>query len=244
MLAELIQITSLVIWDEALMTHRSAFEALNRTFRDIQSQYYSEAAHLPFGGKVVVLGGDLRQILPFIEGGTQAQVINAAIVNSPLWSSVTVLSLTKNMRLSSSGLDSQELQELSDFSRWILDVGDGRVDSFAKEGDTDAAWIKIPHDLLLMPKEDNINYIVHAIYPDLQRNYYDSSYLRDRAILTPTNDLAETLNMHVVSLLPCEQKEYLSCDKTGKPPDTHDAYDLLYPVEFLNSLNGNNFPWH
>jgi len=106
MLAELIQITSLVIWDEALMTHRAAFEALDRTFRDIQSQNCSEAAHLPFGGKVVVLGGDLRQILPVIEGGTPAQVIDAAIVNSPLWSSVTVLTLTKNMRLSSLGLDS------------------------------------------------------------------------------------------------------------------------------------------
>ena len=50
--------------------------------------------------------------------------------------------------------------------------------------------------------------------------------------------------MHVVSLLPCEEKEYLSCDKTGKPLGTHDAYDLLYPVKFLNSLNGNNFPRH
>ncbi|XP_066316344.1 uncharacterized protein [Miscanthus floridulus] len=98
MLAELIQITSLVIWDEALMTHRVAFEAVDRTFWDIQSQNCSEVAHLLFGGKVVVLGGDLRKILPVIEGGTQAQVINAAIVNSPLWSCVTVLSLTKNMR--------------------------------------------------------------------------------------------------------------------------------------------------
>jgi len=133
---------------------------------------------------------------------------------------------------------------LSDFSRWILDVGDGKVSSFAKEGDTEAAWIKIPHDLLLMPKEDNISCIVHAIYPDLQNSYSDSSYLRDRAILTPTNDLAETLNAHVVSLLPCQEKEYLSCDKTRKPPGTHDAYDLLYPVEFLNSLDGNNFPRH
>ncbi|XP_066384732.1 uncharacterized protein [Miscanthus floridulus] len=101
---------------------KRAFEALDRTFRDIQSQNCSEAAHLPFGGKVVVLGGDLRQILPVIEGGTPAQA----------------------------------RQELSDFSHWILDVGDGRVNSFAKEGESEPAWIKIPHDLLLMPKEDNI----------------------------------------------------------------------------------------
>jgi hypothetical protein len=37
MLGELIEFASLVIWDEALMTHRHAFEALDRTFRDLLS---------------------------------------------------------------------------------------------------------------------------------------------------------------------------------------------------------------
>jgi hypothetical protein len=36
-------------------------------------------ADVPFGGKVVVLGGDLRQILPVIEGGSRPQIIDAAI---------------------------------------------------------------------------------------------------------------------------------------------------------------------
>jgi hypothetical protein len=244
MLAELIQSTSLVIWDEALMTHRGAFEALDRTFRDIQAQACPEAATIPFGAKVVVLGGYLRQILPVIEGGTPAQVINSAIVNSPLWRHVAVLNLTINMRLSSSGLDPAAQQELQAFSHWILDVGEGVVESVAKEGETEPSWIKTPHDLLLMPTEDKLSCIVDAVYPDLQSMYSEIAYLRERAILTPTNDLAETINEHIASLLSHEEREYLSCDKTGKPPSTHDAYDLLYPVEFLNSLNGNNFPRH
>jgi hypothetical protein len=37
-----------------------------------------------------VLGGDLRQILPVVEGGDRAQVVNAAIVNSSLWKQVHV----------------------------------------------------------------------------------------------------------------------------------------------------------
>jgi hypothetical protein len=69
MLCELIESASLVIWDEALMTHRHAFEALDRTFRDLLSWKTEHAAGLVFGGKVVVLGGDLRQILPVVEGG-------------------------------------------------------------------------------------------------------------------------------------------------------------------------------
>jgi hypothetical protein len=61
MLCEVIQAASLIIWDEALMTHKIAFEALDRTLRDLLSLSLSSANNrLPFGGKVVVLGGDLR----------------------------------------------------------------------------------------------------------------------------------------------------------------------------------------
>jgi hypothetical protein len=93
-LAELIEATSLIIWDEAFMTHRHAFEALDRSLRDLLSLKSAQAAQCPFGGKTIVLGGDPRQILHVIEGGTRAQIINAAITNSPLWSSITILHKT------------------------------------------------------------------------------------------------------------------------------------------------------
>jgi ATP-dependent DNA helicase PIF1 len=96
MLAELIESTSLVIWDEALMTHRLAFEALDKTFRDLLTTHSSKADKIPFDGKVVVLGGDALQILPVVEGGIRSQIIDAAISNSYLWHSVTVLHLTEN----------------------------------------------------------------------------------------------------------------------------------------------------
>jgi hypothetical protein len=108
MLGELIESASLVIWDEALMTHRHAFEALDRTFRDLLSRQTEGAGSLVFGGKVVVLGGDLRQILPVVEGGGRAQVVDAAIVNSQLWKHVRLLSLTTNMRLSRPDLSQDE----------------------------------------------------------------------------------------------------------------------------------------
>jgi ATP-dependent DNA helicase PIF1 len=62
--------------------------------------------------------------------------------------------------------------------------------------------------------------------------------------LTPTNDIADTINNYVVSLVPGDEKHYLSCDSILKGLNTHDSYDLLYPVEFLNSLNANNFSQH
>jgi hypothetical protein len=66
------------------MTHKIAFEALDRTLRDILSIPSSASKQLPFGGKVVVLGGDLRQTLPVIGGGSCSEIMRSAIVNSSL----------------------------------------------------------------------------------------------------------------------------------------------------------------
>ena len=135
MLSELIELTSLIIWDEALMANRKCFEALDRTLRDIEKVKKPEATDIPFGGKVVVLGGDLRQILPVVEGGTKQDVISAAIITSRLWAHVEVLSLNQNMRLVCSPNDACQQQEVAAFSTWVLDIGEGKAPSCAKDGE-------------------------------------------------------------------------------------------------------------
>ena len=54
--------------------------------------------------KVVVLGGDPKQILPVIENGTKEQIINACIIASYLWNHVNIIFLSKNMRLRQSNI--------------------------------------------------------------------------------------------------------------------------------------------
>ena len=84
-LADLIAITDLIIWDEALMMNKQCFEALDRSLRDILSEKEETLQNIPFGGKVMVLGGDPKQILPVIQNATKAQIINASIFRSYLW---------------------------------------------------------------------------------------------------------------------------------------------------------------
>jgi ATP-dependent DNA helicase PIF1 len=48
----------------------------------------------------------------------------------------------------------------------------------------------------------------------------------------------------MVPLVPGRQRECLSSDTIDNSTAQHEAYDLLYPVEFLNSISGNNFPQH
>jgi len=60
-LAELVDKAKLIIQDEALMMHRHCFEALDRTLIDVLRHRNNDILDIPFGGKVVVLGGDFRQ---------------------------------------------------------------------------------------------------------------------------------------------------------------------------------------
>ncbi|KAL6575981.1 hypothetical protein OROHE_000452 [Orobanche hederae] len=84
-LAELIEKTRLIIWDEAPMMNKFCFEALDFTMRDLLKYTNPHAVNKPFGGKTVVFGGDYRQILPVIPGGTRQQIVYASLNSSYLW---------------------------------------------------------------------------------------------------------------------------------------------------------------
>ena len=55
--AEAIRSSSLTVWDESFMQHRHCFEAVDRLYRELCG-----CQQTPFGGKVVMFGGDPRQI--------------------------------------------------------------------------------------------------------------------------------------------------------------------------------------
>ncbi|KAG6657396.1 hypothetical protein CIPAW_04G088100 [Carya illinoinensis] len=57
-LANLLRAAKLIIWDEAPMKRKQHIEALDKMLRDIND------SDVTFGAKVVVFGGDFRQVLP------------------------------------------------------------------------------------------------------------------------------------------------------------------------------------
>jgi len=73
-LATLIRTAKVILWDEAPMLNKKVFEAVDRTFKDLMNN--NEKL---FGGKVVVLGGDFRQILPVVIRGTRGQIVDARL---------------------------------------------------------------------------------------------------------------------------------------------------------------------
>lgn len=88
-LVELIAKAKLIIWDEVSMIHKHYFEAIDGAFMDILRFVNYRILHFPFGGKVVILGGNFRQILLIIPKEIK-QVLHSTI-NSYLWNFCEIL---------------------------------------------------------------------------------------------------------------------------------------------------------
>ncbi|XP_048605924.1 uncharacterized protein LOC125583314 [Brassica napus] len=192
MLAELIEKTDLIIWDETPMTHKHAFEALDKTLKDIMSMKISPAKDQTFGGKTVLLGGDFRQILPVIPQGSRADTVLASISHSYLWNSCHNFSLKTNVRVS---------QDEKEFSEWLLKVGEGRPE-LGQEDEDDAyhdQMIIVDNSLVQETKDESLKQVLDAAFGDVNKIKASQSSYTDKAILTPRNDTIDEINAYTIS---------------------------------------------
>ncbi|KAL6225029.1 hypothetical protein ACLB2K_003881 [Fragaria x ananassa] len=216
-LAELIRRSSAIIWDEAPMMNRFAFEALDQTFRDITS------LELPFGGKVMIFGGDFRQVLPVVRKGTRSQMVQSSLVNATFWRYVKILRLTQNMR------------SINDpkFSEFLLRVGNGEQPTVVED------MIQLPSPMVLpWEGEESINQLIIQVFPNLDCHVNNSQYMVERAIITPKNDDVDTLNERIIQQFPGPERILYSFDSVDE--DTRN----MYQQEFLNSISPSGMPPH
>ncbi|KAL5186650.1 ATP-dependent DNA helicase PIF1 [Glycine soja] len=233
-LAELFHITKLIIWDEAPMCHRYSIEALDKSLQDIMHNNNT------FGGKVNVFCGDFRQILPVVPRGNRSDIVYATLNSSYIWNHCQILKLTKNMRLQSNPTDHSNLDELKQFSEWLLDIGDGKL----AEPNDGYGEITIPDEFLIKDFQDPIQAIVEATYSDLLHNYNNGDFLQKRVVLASTKDVVDKINDYVLSLIPGEEKEYCSVDSVDKSDELLSPAFGVLTAEFLNSLKTSGIPNH
>lgn len=177
------------------MMSKHCFESLDRSLADIMRSKEKR----PFAGKVVIFGGDFRQVLPVIHGASRTEIVLESLNSSYFWKHCKVFKLTKNMRLLSSDMTKQELEKLNEFSQWILDVGDGKV---GEDNDGDAL-ITIPDEFLIMDADDPIQSISTEVYGDVLdlQQKKDPNFFQERAILRPTNEDVNKINQHMLDKL-------------------------------------------
>ncbi|CAI0492753.1 unnamed protein product [Linum tenue] len=104
--------------------------------------------------------------------------------------------------------------------------------------------IEIPQYLILPPNGTSIQPIIDFVFHGLLDLYRSVSFLKNRAIVTPTNETVSAINSAVLSRIPEETKVYYSIDSLCTESTDSSDLDSLYPIEFLNSLSFNGLPEH
>lgn len=221
------------------MVTKYAFEALDRTLRDIMRDKVKDIMDKPFGGKTIVLGGDFRQILPVIPKGSRADIVMATVNSSRLWRHCKVLTLTENMRLLSNS-SPEERAEVKSFANWVLDLGDGKLGEF-NDGESD---IIIPDELLIEQSSDPIADIVRFTYNNIVEDTVGAEFYKDKAILAPTLDAVDSINQYVLSLFNGQEKTYMSSDSIWKADEQVGITADWITTEFLNGIKSSGIPDH
>ncbi|XP_003739875.1 uncharacterized protein LOC100902110 [Galendromus occidentalis] len=201
--------THIIIWDEAPMAPKTALETINLLLQDIMQN--SE----PFGGKIMVLGGDFRQVLPVVEKGSRGEIVHSCLKYSDLWKHFHQPRLTQNLRLN----DTDTV-----FREWLLKVGNGEIHGI----------MDVPED---MRSEGNL---ADLIYGDA---FCDAGNLdlTEITILTPKNAEVHKINDYVLDRMPGSETTFRSQDE-AIVEDPSDAYN--FPTEFLNRMLPATLPPH
>ncbi len=218
--AKQIREASLIIWDEATMTTKHALNAVDILLREIMRK-----PNTPFGGKVMLLGGDFRQCLPVVKHGGRVKIVEDTIKMCPTWPGFKQLRLTRNMRAAGD----------PEYSSWLMDLGDGKLTNQNGLGED---VFKVPDDLLsTTPTVEGL--IQSTFGGDLS----PQSILANphRAILCPKNKECLLINNLIIDQIPEPAMESLSVDSIVSDDPEEIAN---FPVPFLNTLNTSGLPPH
>uniref|UniRef100_A0A914YRQ3 ATP-dependent DNA helicase n=1 Tax=Panagrolaimus superbus TaxID=310955 RepID=A0A914YRQ3_9BILA len=203
-----------LIWDEAPMAPRHALEVIDKKLREIMEN------DIPFGGKVMILGGDFRQLPPVVKSGTRNDIVRSSIKTSPLWNhfGTNTFALKKNERADN---------DVDGFAEEILKIGDGSAND--NEGKC-----KLPEECIT--DEDLIESVFRDVIDAKDYNAFAS-----RAIIATLNSEVDAYNDKVIDMLDSEtEKVYQAIDRVEAIGG--EGQSFAYAPEHFESIKPSGFP--
>jgi hypothetical protein len=233
--AKAMRAVRVILIDEAPMMPVYMLAAISNMLRDMNGGDLR-----PFAGKVVLLGGDFRQVLPVANRCGRAQITALLISrHQELWPQFKCLPLTINMRAG---------QAEQDFARWLLQLGDG---SLNVPGEDDQ--IRLPAECVLpapppppaSSSSSSTSPAADTAYASLIPHVFPAEVLADtklaagRAILSPHNEDALAVNEEILRRMSGALYTLHSVDSVVTDDEEEARH---YPTEFLNSLTPAGLP--
>jgi hypothetical protein len=232
----------LLVWDEAPMANKDLLESIDYNFRQLRG------SAAPFGGVSVLLGGDFRQCLPVIRGGSRAEQVSASILCSPLFvNHFSHCALVDNIRVQNCIDTAPERSRL--LKRWaeqLLQVGDGQCR--LSEDDAEDSFLADMPDLVRLQAvegKDDVRNMIHQTFGDLEE-----------VSALPIDELVTNAAMHAAILCPqhvsvnyindCCLEDWCG-DMVEKRAfdyylDDTDSGAVMMQTEHLNAMNPTGTP--
>lgn len=164
----------------------------------------------------------LKTDLPGLRQVGRAQIMQACVQISPLYTTMKEQKLTVNMCTDHSEVD---------FSMYLLKLGQVRERIYEEEGENK---VKIPDEHITNCLQDLIT------FPDLEHSCNGPDHLIEGTSYTPLHKNVKEIHDYCISKYPEEAKEYLSADSIFED-NNKDAM----PTKFIiNSIAPTGLPDH
>ncbi len=215
------------------MAPSDSLEAVNALLQDIMQ------CEEPLGGKILLMGGDYRQVLPVVPHASREEVVAHSMKSHDLWRQgrVRVFGLTSNMRA----------REDAAWQHVLSEIGDGTRAVCAEVSPT---AITLPNEIFA-PDDWTLDDFIRDIFPDIQiaqqrvleapADKTALAYFSERAMLTPKNVVVDEVNDIMASRQVGATRVYMSSDCVDGATSEDTAN---WPVDFLNSLTPPGLPPH
>ncbi|KAG5600731.1 hypothetical protein H5410_032101 [Solanum commersonii] len=173
-----------------------------------------------FSGKVVVFGGDFRQILPIVRNEKKEVFISQSLLYSDIWNHLKKLCLSENMRAKKDPA----------FSAYLMRIGNGQ------EKTNNCNKIEISNNFIIPFTHEikSLNLLFNVTYPDFHTLYSNLSFITSRIILTTKNDFVDEINGMLIHRFPDDATVYTTIDETIEPNDQCQFEDFLHTLHPAN----------
>ena len=226
---EKIRNASVLIWDEAPMADKLIIDLVDKFLRELMNVDY------PFGSKIIIFGGDWRQVLPVRQRAPRAVIVESIFKKSRIWPFIRTFHLTINERAKQRGAITKE------YADFVLSVGNGTCTTYdhllSTTGSVVPDMIKLPENILFeydanVSETVNLTNLVDEIYPNLGAG---SETNTDRCILAAKNTIVDRINEIALARKDGEERIFLSADYSE---------NKMIAVELLNKLTPSGVPPH
>jgi PIF1-like helicase len=209
--------SKLFVWDEAPMSHKNILFCVHQFFQDIMQS--SEA----FGGKIPLFGGNFKQSLPVVRGGSVVASLPCVISESTLWPFFKIMRLHQNKRT---------LLNQQEFSSWLPTFGNS-------EANIPPILTSMKIAMNYLPLCNNISNLIDWVFGN-QITTTNLSVM-DKSILCAHNEYFSNQNQIVLGRLEGEKRVFLGFDKLL---NGNEELGPIFPDKFFNTLTPKSLPPH